>query len=213
MKGLVSLILLVIVALVVMGGIQGEAGSVPVDHAAYVYERALDSEHPATVVVEVEREVHRCRVWITTRSFRAISRANEASGAHQHMVFDSTNVIGHFQGQGYYSNVENAAGAELPVLLPDTYGDVYTYEGTGGHTHAIAFGIVEDDEAPGRLRIAIDGTDRTAALGGPWAVGGDIADFAVDIGEYLDLGRHTIEVMAGDGQGMIEIVVDLYSVS
>jgi hypothetical protein len=53
------------------------------------------------------------------------------------------------------------------------------------HTHGLTYGIYDDTAYPATVSLAIDGVDRTAALGGPWAVGGGAMNSVLDITTYL----------------------------
>jgi hypothetical protein len=184
-------------------------------HSCYVYRRELDDTHTAIVPVEFTDAVlalNRCKIRIVTRSFRSTSASAAASGDHQHMMFNATANTGTF-GTGYKYEAKNSIGGTVQLLFSDTVGDMYTYEGSGDHTHDIDYGIADDTDTPDTLRIAIDGTDRTAALGGPWAVGGGAANFVLDITNFLttDLQKkHTITLSCDSGQGEAEVIVDIY---
>jgi hypothetical protein len=86
------------------------------------------------------------------------------------------------------------------------------------HTHTLTYGIQDDSDYPANIRIAVNGVDRTSALGGPWDAGGsglDYGDLKVDITEYInDAGTfqqtHTVTISCDSGQGEIECVTELY---
>jgi len=61
-------------------------------------------------------------------------------------------------------------------------------EATGAgsaHTHGMSYSIYESPPAAPSVSITINGTDRTAALGGPWTVDQN----NIDIGTYLNIGQ------------------------
>lgn len=84
------------------------------------------------------------------------------------------------------------------------------------HAHAIEYGIEDDTERPNTVSLWIDGIDRTAALGGPWGVGGVAVNTVLDITSFLiNAGlrqRHELELRCASGQGEVELTVELYQV-
>lgn len=81
----------------------------------------------------------------------------------------------------------------------------------GNHTHGITYGIFDDTAYPVNIRIAIDGTDYTAALGGPWAAGGGSINVVLDITAQLIAtsvrSLHSVVFTCGSGQGRIVATV------
>jgi hypothetical protein len=87
------------------------------------------------------------------------------------------------------------------------------------HTHALDYGIYDDTNHPQNIQIWINGTDRTAALGGPWAATNAAVDVEVDIAEYFrdangDLLQQNHEVVfkvfgGTDNQGVITAEIDM----
>jgi hypothetical protein len=83
------------------------------------------------------------------------------------------------------------------------------------HNHVLAYGIVDDDDHPALIHVKVNGEDRTAALGGPWAADGEAADFNFEIANYLNaaLGglrqQHQVEFWCEEGQGEVEVTVEL----
>jgi len=83
------------------------------------------------------------------------------------------------------------------------------------HTHAQDYGIFEDSETPENVRIAIDGVDRTSALGGPWAPTGAELNLELDITTYFVNASgglrqdHTVTVSCDTGQGDVEVGIDM----
>jgi len=87
------------------------------------------------------------------------------------------------------------------------------------HTHPQKYGIYDDSHYPQNIYLWINGTDRTSALGGPWASSDAAVQVEVDIAQYLkdsngDLVRktHTITFKATDGidnQGVVLAQIDM----
>lgn len=80
------------------------------------------------------------------------------------------------------------------------------------HGHPLTFGVIDDTLYPQNIRISIDGTDRTAALGGPWSPSNYTLDLVIDITSYLinALGGvrqlHRVTISCGAGQGKIRVL-------
>ena len=79
------------------------------------------------------------------------------------------------------------------------------------HNHTLSYGIYQDTAYPTSISVAVDGTDRTIVLGGPWApAGGALASTEVDISNYLAISlqtNHTISFSCASGQGEMEAEV------
>lgn len=68
-----------------------------------------------------------------------------------------------------------------------------TSESGEAHTHDISYGISEDIDNSPSISIKINGTDRTAALGGPWTTD----QLELDLTTYIQsTGKHTIELLS-----------------
>lgn len=77
------------------------------------------------------------------------------------------------------------------------------------HGHAMSYGLFEDTVYPQSIRVSINGTDRTAALGGPWATGGGAVDVEKDITPYLNRGQdNTVSFSCGSGRGEVTCLVE-----
>lgn len=129
--------------------------------------------------------------------------------------------------------IQNASGG-IPVTL-DISGlkanGAGGYIGTGGadnnhthdmdhdhdieHTHTFTpdisttYGIHNDTTYPQGISVAINGTDRTSALGGTWAASNASVDVEVDITQYISRGQNnTVQFSCSSGQGEIEFLAD-----
>jgi hypothetical protein len=77
------------------------------------------------------------------------------------------------------------------------------------HGHGMSYGLYEDTVYPQSIRVTINGTDRTAALGGPWATGGAAVDIETDITTYLARGQdNTVRFSCSGGRGEITCLVE-----
>lgn len=181
--------------------------------APYVWQRDLDSTHPATVPVVITNAVARLeRVYLRIQS--APFRSTAKSPAHRHRVaqYSSNGTIVNGATGNIFTFAGDANGSSSVAVMPQgvgTPGDLWTYDAGG----AQEYGIYDDTTTPEDIRISIDGVDRTAALGGPWGTTSSAIDEELVITDYLLSplqGRHEIEFTCDAGQGTIEAVVELY---
>ena len=98
---------------------------------------------------------------------------------------------------GAYWWTETSALAHAHGLNSHTHDHAHTHTlsahthttGSHSHTNAITYGIFKNTGVfPSVINIIINGTNRTAALGGPWS-----ADVRFDIGVYLIANTSTRE--------------------
>lgn len=134
---------------------------------------------------------------------------------------DGLNLVnGSFDDDYVMTGIENSgSGHNHTVSVPAHTHDVsvpsHTHDVTiPAHTHTstAAYGIYADTQYPTGIHITIDGTDRTTALGGPWAAGGGAATAELEITSYLEVNlrsNHTINFSCTSGQGECETEVDL----
>ena len=84
--------------------------------------------------------------------------------------------------------------------------------GTHVHTITLTYGIHEDTEYPRDIEIAINGMDRTSALGGPWGTPVPFpstpVDVEVDVTEYISRGQDNTVVFSCTNQGEITFLAD-----
>lgn len=145
----------------------------------------------------------------TERRFRDVIAVNEfnlesqkdvsmSTGAstltHDHTVPDHIHPA---HNHGFAGETTDSGGA-------DTSGTDTAHTHTGGaHTHAQIYGIFEGGTAS-NIRIKIDGTDRTGALGGPWTGGPwtiDMTEFLMDGSGIVVQGDHQIRFAQGNATG------------
>lgn len=91
---------------------------------------------------------------------------------HNHTVSDHTHSLSGITAanEGVHTHTVTIASHDHSVTI-----------GTHTHTVTITYGIFEQAYANPGLRITINGTDRTVALGGPW----NVAPSVLDVTEYL----------------------------
>lgn len=206
---------------------------------SYVYRRELDSTHDATVPLDVTDAVldlTRVRVRITSRPFRSTAKGAAAGGAtastsagggvHNHRVLALTSYSGFPYTSDYPYLGRNSNGGSFSYLKLSTNGqDIWTYDASDSHTHdfsipshahGMLYGIYDDTQEPDTIRLAINGADVTAALGGPWGVGGGTVNTVVEVSDLLKAGGlqrlHELAFSCDGGQGEIEVTVEVYGV-
>ena len=129
------------------------------------------------------------RAWLNTEAAEDVSTHEEVS-THTHDLSGVTSDNG---------------GSSTPTSSADT---AHTHT-VPAHDHVLAFGIFEGTSAS-TIRILINGVDRTAALGGPWAAAAtvDITTYLLDSSGLVVQGVHAIEFQSAT-LGRIEAWVDL----
>lgn len=155
--------------------------------------------------------------------------SGDGGGTHEHAI-----VI-HNSGSGSGLTASSVGSGHYEVNASGINGDIQTSNASISHTHSVsvpahthsvdipahthdltaAYGIYQDTVYPTTISIYINGTDRTTALGGPWAAGGGSATGELEITEYLAEAsgglrqNHTIEFRCNSGQGEIEAEIDM----
>lgn len=196
---------------------------------SYVYTRDIDSNHSATVPIEISDAtlyVNRVRVRLKTSAFRATAQAAAGGGDHRHMMFEYVGTAGGTPGSyaNFYGALPNLG--DYPFMLPFPVGagtdDVYTRESSGEHSHDLDYGISDDSQKPKSISIYINGINRTLALGGPFAPSGQAIDIVLDEGLVTDYildapggvrQVHDLEIRCGSQQGRIEVTVEIFEVN
>jgi hypothetical protein len=210
---------------------------------SYVYRREMAPSYPASVPVDITNavmDITRCRVRLTTRPFRSNVTGAAAGGAsvagatssgggtHNHRMFALTSVSGFpsVSPQPYLGRESNG-GAFAYVRMETNGRDLWTHDASDSHTHdvsisipshshALQYGIFDDNAYPQTIRAFVNGTDQTAALGGPWGVGGGAVNAVIEISDLLKVGTlqrlHEVEFRCDGGRGEVEVTVELYGV-
>lgn len=123
---------------------------------------------------------------------------NDPSGEHfdnhSHDVIDHghlAEIDGHVHGMDHTHLVEDTHSHWVEV------GDHYHYFVVPEHDHDIIHGLYQDPfpTDPG-VQVAINDTDRTSELGGPF----HISEPKLDITEWIERGWNTIKFTPGDGK-------------
>lgn len=77
------------------------------------------------------------------------------------------------------------------------------------HTHAMQYGIYQDNQYPQTISVAINGQNRTAVLGGPWAGSNAAVDVEVEVTEYIARGQdNTVTFSCTAGRGELTFLAD-----
>jgi hypothetical protein len=198
---------------------------------SYVYAREVAPGFPAVVPVEITEatlKVHRVRVRLKTSPFRATASVAAAGGDHRHLVFPFRESYQFNFPDAIISQRYDVAtdkdGTPAPVGSPfnPLFGpveDIWTWEGSGDHTHDIEYGIEDDTATPQGVQVWVNGINRTSALGGPFAPSGGNINVILDEGlitQWLHEAtggiqrEHTVEFRCSGGQGRIECTVEVY---
>ncbi len=134
-------------------------------------------------------------IWINTGALTKLSPSDS--------FFTNTRIIGtHTHGMAHTHTV----GDHTHTVSNHTHT-------VADHTHGATYGIFDDSAYPDHIGITIDGTDRTAALGGPWATGGGDPNVVLDITTYIvEAGgglhqNHSIVLSCTGGKGRIQVTV------
>jgi hypothetical protein len=161
----------------------------------------------------------------TTGSGGSAVQTSAGGGTHNHRVGVFSGTASGGTTREYLVRSSNG-GSSFNMYVPtNSASDMWTHDAAADHTHDVSipshthttpahthppdYGIEDDSLYPDTVRIAIDGTDYTTALGGPWGVGGTAVNEQLEISTQINaLGnlqsRHTITISCDSGQGEVE---------
>lgn len=191
---------------------------------SYVYDRLIDPFHPATVPVRISnatQRLSRCLVTFKSASFTSTVQPTTAQTNHRHSVVQSN---ASYSGPYHLRNVvmyDQASDSNFNLLLPVSIETDAFLAQTGIETVSdfisLSYGLQSDTQRPTSMSLWVNGVDRTAALGGPWATGGAAVTVTVDITSYIEAEsvfqkEHVVEVKCVSGQGEIETTVELFEI-
>ncbi len=171
----------------------------------------------------------------TSASGGSATPTSSSGGSHRHLMFDFVSSIAGAFSNRKFQAMANAGGLGVNETNLETAStdDLYTYSADGAHdhtvsvpahthdvtipahTHDLTYGIFEDSTYPQTIRLFINGTDRSAELGGPWAPTNAALGLEVDITTYLAdaIGglrqNHRVVFTCGAGRGEIEAEIDM----
>jgi hypothetical protein len=176
----------------------------------------------------------------TSASGGGTSATSAGGGSHNHLVMGYTTLsIPPTSSRNYI--MKRSDGAQVPMILATAEAtSLYTFDTANDHTHSVTvpshthdvtipahthtipaanltYGITDDTDYPDTVRIAVNGTDYTSTLGGPWAVGGGALDVVLELADAINAAatlqqKHTVTISCDDGQGEVEATVELYEV-
>lgn len=196
---------------------------------SYSYTRDLDDTHEADVPIYITNAVQRCNralVRLKSRPFR--SNAKGAASNTSSSGGGSTSGSG-----GGSTETSTQTGLSSGLMIPvgaDHRHDIAPHShnvtipshthSTPNHSHSIpagnlTYGIYDDSLYPDTIRLEINGTDYTSALGGPWGVGGTPVDVEIEITDQLNdqpilQQEHTLTFSCDSSQGSLEVIIELY---
>lgn len=172
-----------------------------------------DSGYDAVIPIYISDAVlslQRCLIRVKSRPFRSTAK----SGEHYHRMFEYVGSTSSSPSHTFQCR-DGPGGSIAAIILQavGTPGDLYTRDGGG----AQEYGIYDDSEYPEDVSIAVNGTDRTTALGGKWGTISTEIDEVLDITDYINAAgtlqqEHTVTFSCDAGRGDIEVVVELYAV-
>lgn len=152
------------------------------------------------------------------------TQVNDAAGdPHRHGMALHTHLMeNHTHGASHSHDISDSAitvafggGQSVVAEAVHTHTTPNHQHTIPGHTHSFTLGITEGG-SPANVRLFIDNVDRSAALGGPWAVAAE-----VDITRYLIdsklppqpvIGVHPIKFTT-TSVGAIEAFLDFYVIA
>lgn len=202
--------------------LRGLSPAAGVSCRSYVYPREIAPGFACVVPVEftdATTELLRVRVRLKTSGFRATN----VQGAHRHLVAQrvgwstivpTTALQLRMFGDG--NGIQSISSLFLPAVS-DPNADLYTFGAAG----AVEYGIQDDSVTPSTVQCWVNGINRTAALGGPWAPSGGAIDILLNVGlmtGYLENAagglyqEHRIEFRCLGGRGRAEVTVEVYEV-
>jgi hypothetical protein len=188
------------------------------------YIKRIDPSNNAVFNVRIKSEVlllNNAILRFTTGALKSSVTATATGGDHRHRMYTASGSTPTYSGVSDWQCKQDSAGAftvraQIPTDVTSGASDMYTEDSSGNLIINIVYGIFADTVFPGTVSIAINGIDRTGALGGPWgAVGASTGNIELDIATYLinAVGGlrqdHTITFSCTGGRGEIEFETDM----
>lgn len=191
---------------------------------SYVYDREIAPGFAAQVPIEftdATLRLLRVRVRLKTSPFRVTASAAAGGGDHRHRVFTLTGISGFPAVADNPYLARDGSNNVMYAKLQTTGTDIYTYDASGTHTHALDYGISDDVQTPSGVTLRLNGTDRTMELTGAASLagGGGNLDVVLDAGALSNLITgaagglrqvHVLEVRCAGGQGRAEVTVEIF---
>lgn len=204
------------------------------------YTRRMSSSVPAEFTARLGAEVLALNYAILrfrTSGLKSSVTGGGAGGAevltttstgHSHVIMGGTEadpaVPGDFVNRifRFLTDDDDIVYAEIPTTAPELFTFITQSDGDHSHgvtipshTHPLVYGLYEENINPDTISIEINGEDRTALLGGPWATDGEEIEVEVEITDLLanDPGGlrqyHRIVFTCAASHGEIEAEVDM----
>lgn len=192
----------------------------------------IDADNPAIVPLHFTNAVQRIsRVTMRVKTSPFISTVAPAvtNSLHRHTMFiedpgtdyggDSGNRTYYWRKLLMYDDTSTPIFALLPVSVETADMTVQTGTETNEDFIGIEYGLHADTETPDTLRIYVNDTDYTTALGGPFAVSTGATTFDVDLTTAIETEaggtiqqEFEIKITCDSGQGQIWALVDVYDI-
>ena len=153
---------------------------------------SVSHSHPATTSTSVS---HSHPATVSTSETHSHPATTSTSVSHSHPATVSTS-----ETHSHPATVSTSETHSHPAT---------TSSEESSHTHGMTYGFFDDTNHPQVISVSINGTDRTTALGGPWAPTNAAVSVEVDITGYINRGQvNTIVFSCTTGQGEIEFLAD-----
>lgn len=198
------------------------------NRVAWVYDKLLAPLVPATVPVKLSnatQRLNRCILQIKTSPFVSTVEAINVASPHTHLwATDVGEDDGPYEWVtlGVYApGIDSGAGGFTAIRVPMKVDGLTDFLPLSTSTEnetdfvTLSYGLFMDDVTPEGIRVFIDGTDYTSALGGPWAPSGGETTITLDITAQILAnpplqGSHPVRVECTTGRGALEITVEVY---
>src|SRR5690606_18210706 len=162
--------------------------------------------------------------YIIRDNWTAVAGVAQDGGDHRHLMMELVGVVGtpppnadwaYYQTKDGSSDGSNSKTIEIPVVVPTNATDLWTFEGSGDHTHDTEFSEVQQDNLkPSDLDITVNGVSVATGLfpddGGDEYVDTDIVEIDITDEVLNKAGGfrawHTMVIDCGADRGDISVV-------
>ena len=162
--------------------------------------------------------------YIIRDNWTAVAGVAQDGGDHRHLMMELVGVVGtpppnadwtYYQTKDGSSDTSNDKTIQIPVVVPANATDLWTFEGSGDHTHDTEFSAVQQDNLkPSDLDITVNGVSVATGLfpddGGDEYVDTDIVEIDITDEVLNKAGGfrawHTMVIDCGADRGDISVV-------
>ena len=160
------------------------------------------------------------RMFIVRDNWTAVAGVAQDGGDHRHLMMELVGVVGtpppnadwtYYQTKDGNEDSSNDKTIYIPVAFSANATDLWTFEGSGDHTHDTEFNEVKtDNQLPETLSVVVNGTLAASGL----FPGGNTDDIAeIDITDEVNgkvggfRGFHEVTINCSAGRGELFVVV------